>query len=306
MGGMPHSTAGGGQRMLAAIVPQGQQAWFFKVIGSPQELEQHAEPFKSLIQSIRFEEDKPQWELPAGWQSNPGSGMRFATLDLDGDDGSLELSVTPLPIFGEMDEYVLSNVNRWRGQVGLAPVTQDTLPDESEELDVNGVKVVLVDLKPAGSESTEAPAQAAHTAGTGGGLQYTTPDGWMEGEKVVSRGGIMLRHEAAFSIDSEGQTAEVTVDRLPAMAGLKGNINRWRTQIGLAAMTDEEMKDGVSEVQIGGLPGNKVEFVGAEQAILGAIVPQGNTAWYFKLRGPTELVQGQKAAFQAFLDSVNF
>ena len=58
-----------------------------------------------------------KWTLPAGWtESHPG-GMRYATLK-PGADSPLEISVVALA--GTAGGEV-ANVNRWRGQLGLAP-----------------------------------------------------------------------------------------------------------------------------------------------------------------------------------------
>jgi hypothetical protein len=64
-----------------------------------------------------------QWVLPKGWTESPASGMRFATLNPPG-PGKVELSVVvlPGPAGGE-----LANVNRWRGQIGLAPLEETAL-----------------------------------------------------------------------------------------------------------------------------------------------------------------------------------
>lgn len=60
-----------------------------------------------------------KWTLPKGWtQTLSGGGMRYATLKAPL-EGRLDLSVVvlPGPAGGE-----LANVNRWRGQIGLAPI----------------------------------------------------------------------------------------------------------------------------------------------------------------------------------------
>jgi hypothetical protein len=58
-----------------------------------------------------------KWTLPSGWaQSFPG-GMRFASFQVPG-NGKIDGSVVTLP--GDAGGE-LSNVNRWRGQIGLGP-----------------------------------------------------------------------------------------------------------------------------------------------------------------------------------------
>lgn len=65
-----------------------------------------------------------RWTLPAGWQEKQGGGdMRVATLTPPG-AGKAEATVIrlPGPAGGE-----LANVNRWRNQIGLPPLTEPQL-----------------------------------------------------------------------------------------------------------------------------------------------------------------------------------
>ncbi len=67
-------------RMLAAIVPHGDTAWFFKLSGPVEAVGKQADTFQSLIKSIGFPKSgggKPTWKLPEGWHEKPGSQMRF-------------------------------------------------------------------------------------------------------------------------------------------------------------------------------------------------------------------------------------
>ena len=132
-------------RMLAAIVPHSNTAWFFKLSGPSGAVGKQTETFDALIKSVTFPQSaggKPQWKLPTGWEQKPGSQMRFATLVLPSeaaaDDGRkspskpLEVSVTSLPWSpqGEADQ-LLANVNRWRGQMQLKPLTPAELSTET-------------------------------------------------------------------------------------------------------------------------------------------------------------------------------
>jgi hypothetical protein len=61
--------------------------------------------------------DALKWKLPAGWGESFPGGMRFATFKVPG-AGKIDGSVVTLP--GDAGGE-LSNVNRWRGQIGLPP-----------------------------------------------------------------------------------------------------------------------------------------------------------------------------------------
>jgi len=86
---------------------------------------------------------KPSWEIPAGWQEVAPSQMLLAKFLIGGNDGKAEVSVSAFP--GDTGG-VLANVNRWRGQVGLAPVDQAEVDKAVTPLDVMGGKAMLVDV----------------------------------------------------------------------------------------------------------------------------------------------------------------
>ncbi len=84
------------------------------------------------------------WTAPANWQSRQGSSMRKATFAVVGEGGATaDLAVTAFP--GDVGGDA-ANVNRWRGQVGLAPVAEADALASIERLEVNGLKVGIVDI----------------------------------------------------------------------------------------------------------------------------------------------------------------
>lgn len=67
------------------------------------------------------------WTLPAGWAPAPDKPMRLAVFTVAGGNGIAgECGVFLFPGGGDR----LSNVNRWRGQVGLAPIDAIALERE--------------------------------------------------------------------------------------------------------------------------------------------------------------------------------
>jgi hypothetical protein len=69
---------------------------------------------------------KVPWTIPPEWKERPNaSGMRLASYGVTAADGrSVDISVTAL---GEQAGTELDNVNRWRGQLKLNPLTEDQL-----------------------------------------------------------------------------------------------------------------------------------------------------------------------------------
>jgi hypothetical protein len=151
----------GQDRMLAAIVPHKDAAWFFKLAGDGQLVEKLTKDFETFVKSVTFPESSggnPAWKLPADWKQLPRQGIRFATLIIPVDDAGksqqLELSVITLP-WDAADEKaaILSNVNRWRKQMQLPPLAEDKLDSETSKLKLAKGEAILADLKGTYTES---------------------------------------------------------------------------------------------------------------------------------------------------------
>lgn len=166
-GGAP----GDPQRMLSAIVPFEGATWFFKLTGPDETVKAEKQAFLTLVRSIHSsgpaasaapapaaaptgnmadttvqtaEGPGLRWTAPAAWQSEPASAMRKATYKVTGDDGAVgDMSVTAFPgdVGGE-----LANVNRWRGQLQLAPLGAAELDAAVTRLNVDGLNITVVDF----------------------------------------------------------------------------------------------------------------------------------------------------------------
>jgi hypothetical protein len=83
----------------------------------------------------------PTWTVPAGWQKVEGERpMRVATFTLAG--GEVAISQ-----FSGNAGGLLANVNRWRGQVGLAPVAEAELAEVAQKFEVPGFTGQTMHLK---------------------------------------------------------------------------------------------------------------------------------------------------------------
>jgi hypothetical protein len=134
-------------RTLGAIVIHGGQGWFFKITGPAEAVGTASEAFTSYLKTLQFGGDgKPKWQLPSGWQERPGNEIRFATLLIPSEPKPLELSVTALPKSGDDDSYALVNVNRWRDQLQLPPVTLEQMKQESVAVPVGDSKATVVNV----------------------------------------------------------------------------------------------------------------------------------------------------------------
>jgi hypothetical protein len=66
------------------------------------------------------------WTAPESWRFVPGERpMRLATYEIADESGPVEVAVTRFP--GDVGG-MLANINRWRGQIGLGPITEADIP----------------------------------------------------------------------------------------------------------------------------------------------------------------------------------
>lgn len=310
-------------RILAAIVPHDGAAWYFKVTGKAALLEAAKPDFISLLQSISFPTDKPAWKLPAHWTQQPASGMRFATLIIKHNKQSAELSVISLS-----QTPLLPQVNRWRGQIGLKPITEKQLPADTQTIAHDKLKITLADITGTTSATPSAPATPAlagaatpaghpalptQTATPNHGasipntplppiqsyysIDYKAPKGWTE----LPPSGMRV---AAFQVGS----TQVTVIPLSAAAGdLTANVNRWRGQVELKLLTEKEIRDDAKTIMIDGIAAQWVHLTGAnDNSMLGLIAIKDSKAWFVKMLGPTKLVNDQIQNFKQFAQSIQF
>ncbi len=113
-------------RMVAAILPQEKQAWFFKLMGRESAVDAAEAAFKEFTQNVRFNEGVPILDdLPEGWRRGADRAMRFASINIETPTQQLDLSISQLARMDDWDKLVAMNVNRWRGQVGLEPSEEE-------------------------------------------------------------------------------------------------------------------------------------------------------------------------------------
>lgn len=219
--------------------------------------------------------DRPlRWQAPPSWQRQGGGGMRVETFAIP---GNAELAITTFP--GDVGG-LQANINRWRGQVQLPPVSETELAEVTTSIETGAGTVQLVEMyapderlgilggilpfgdetwffKMSGAPATveaEKPAFIAFLktlVGTASGeAAMVAPDketplaleeGYIPPSWEASPGSAMRL--ASYSVGDGETSADLGVFAFPGQAGgLAANINRWRAQLGLEEQTEEELR----------------------------------------------------------------
>jgi hypothetical protein len=132
--------------------------------------------------------------------------------------------------------------------------------------------------------------------------QWTVPEGWQAGTPSSS----MLL--ASFSIsDQTDGPAEVTVSAFGGAAGGRlMNINRWRGQVGLGDLSEDDLATVIQSIDLNGIEGTLVDMDGPETRIVAAMVTVGPKTWFYKMMGAPGTIETQIEAFTAFVQSVRY
>jgi hypothetical protein len=170
-------------RIMAAILHREDMVWFFKVTGDNQLVEGQKTNFIQFLKSVKFpdasdataqaqapqptqlppdhppiggmgmdtpasgpisHEGQPNWQVPQGWQEVSGGQFLVAKFILTADDGT-KAAVNVSQSAGT-GGGVPMNVNRWRGQLGLPPQSEDEATQSLGSVDAGGGKAWLADM----------------------------------------------------------------------------------------------------------------------------------------------------------------
>jgi len=161
-------------QILAAIVPGEQRVWFFMILDHSDRVAKHEQAFEEFVRSVQVQaaqsvdvaqlpEGHPpvrpsspgadggatadasglRWTTPDGWHAHPGnSAFRVVSFHVGDEPADAEVTITR---FAGGAGALLPNINRWRGQIGLAPIA--ALSDQPlDTVQVGGLEGQLLDI----------------------------------------------------------------------------------------------------------------------------------------------------------------
>lgn len=123
-----------------------------------------------------------QWTAPAHWQVKPASAMRKGSYAIAGEGGAVgDLSITAFPgdVGGET-----ANVNRWRGQLQLASLTESEIAASVVRLESHTLAIAVADcINPDGAAPQRILGAMVPFQGATWFFKLTGPAALVAGEK---------------------------------------------------------------------------------------------------------------------------
>lgn len=244
---------------------------------------------------------RSQVQLPP--TSDPDAVKQAEPVAIGVDQGRLFNFVSEQPMIGKFQQRIL-----------IAMLTRGTMSwffkMSGEDAFIISQKGKLLQFLKSVSFVETAPGQMATvptTQNKNANSIWTVPSDWQS----VPPSQFLL---AEFSISSSsGAKAEVNVAEMGGEGGgLLANVNRWRGQISLAGLAENDLSQLAQPVDVPGGKATLVDFAGvdaktgAPTRLVGVIVSQNDQTWFYKLMGAEPVVAQQKDAFKKFIQSANY
>ena len=102
----------------------------------------------------------------------------------------------------------------------------------------------------------------------------------------------------------ESAAARITLSELPGTAGIAAQIARWRGQISLPAVSEDEALRDARALEASVSGASWVELMGGEETILGLLIPHEQSLWVFKYRSPNTTADQSGESFRDFCEKI--
>jgi hypothetical protein len=157
-------------RIIAGMTTSGSSTLFFKMRGNAELAEAEKSEFVKWVTAVCNSQAKnkpsqseamlppsgnPQikWQTPEGWKEVPPSAMRYASFSVGANENKIDISVVTFPGDGGSDT---DNVNRWRQQIGLPPMSEASLATQLGAMKTPDATFATVDIAGANARTLAA------------------------------------------------------------------------------------------------------------------------------------------------------
>src|SRR5262249_760217 len=149
-------------RIVAAMATTANATLFFKMRGNADLTEAQKSNFIKWVAAVcnaQTQTGPPQmaaappqtanapqikWKTPEGWRDMPPSSMRYASFNAAAEGGGkIDISIVTFPGDGGSDA---DNINRWRGQIGLAPIDANAVTSHIASLKTQDTTFSTTDI----------------------------------------------------------------------------------------------------------------------------------------------------------------
>jgi hypothetical protein len=89
--------------------------------------------------------NRVHWTVPSHWESVPASGFKLAQFKVPGKQGP-DANISIVTLSGNAGG-LLANINRWRGQLGLGPITQKEVNAYTDRKKMGAFDMHLLDIR---------------------------------------------------------------------------------------------------------------------------------------------------------------
>jgi len=184
--GRLYDISGESGRTVVADVMRDGASWFFKLKGDKSVVASARSTFLDFLKSVQFgasqaassssvsmpvdsaaadSADNAKWNPPSHWRDRPAGPMVLKSYTVDDDKGTAVVSISSFP--GDVGGK-LANVNRWRGQLSLPPVSEEDFSTAIQSIDANGVQATLVDFTGTDAKTSQPARMVAAIVPHGG------------------------------------------------------------------------------------------------------------------------------------------
>ena len=325
------------RRILGAVIPDGGNVYFVKATDRIAQLASAESAFRSVVEQFAIDPGTgvPKLELPQGWtvkqldNANAGIGLAemIAEINFEAAAGRIRFTVSKYERPKEKamwDEYLLSQINRWRGQLELPPITVSelqkelpTIPRQGEPLpaylfDAQGG---VAEVSSPGPKSPAEPNRQADVQPSAPPeipslkLVYDKPEGW---ELQPAR----PYREATFKLTKDAKVGEVTVST--ARDAPVQNAAMWISQVlpnneptameSLAIKTVDEAESFQAGTKTGKLYAIRASDQPEARSLLVVAIPMGNDgmSMFVKLNCELRMMEEEKSTFLSFVNSLHW
>ncbi|MDA1012862.1 MAG: hypothetical protein O3A00_00245, partial [Planctomycetota bacterium] len=280
-----------GMSILGAVIPDGHRHWALRLVGTSKRVAKHRATALEFLRSIRFRDsDKPpasltgaiEYTLPDLWDVDPLSETGLL-ISVDPEDAETFALLQPLAN-GDSNP-VRALANHWRKAVNLDEASAAAAVQSAIKLQVGNQTLTVFEF------ATPALELKWKSSDPTGEILIQPPAQWAlakNGQFSVAKFTAGANGEVQVTVSALGSASVGSFERLSA------NLNRWRQQVGLAALNEEQLRQVIEQIRVDGKDAVFVHLEGAANSVLGVIMVGGEKAWFVKMNGPKKLVLDEK------------